>query len=71
MNAKRTLAALLASLMLVPALAACSDNTDAPADTTAAAETTAAETEPREAGRHETKDSLPDNLNFGGKTWSI
>ena len=70
-NAKRTLAALLASLMLIPAMASCSDAPAESTDTTAADTTAAAETEPRETERHEIKDSLPDNLNFGGKTWSI
>ncbi|MBE6561234.1 MAG: hypothetical protein E7662_08905 [Ruminococcaceae bacterium] len=72
MHAKRTLAALLASLMLVPALAACSDNSaDTPDTSVAAEDTTTAETEPRETERHEIKDSLPNDLNFGGKTWTI
>ncbi len=69
---KRIISAILAGLMLTSALAACSG---APAEDTAqdtsAADTTAVETEPRETERHEIKDSLPDNLNFGGKTWSI
>ena len=73
MKATRFLSALLASLMLVPALASCSDDPSAgtPDDTTAAADTTAAESTTRETERHEIKDSLPDDLNFGGKTWTI
>ena len=72
MNAKRILAALLASLMLIPAMAACSDDTAAPADTTAAVEdTTAAETEPKETERHEIKDDLPADLKLGGKSIGI
>ncbi|MBE6559670.1 MAG: hypothetical protein E7662_00985 [Ruminococcaceae bacterium] len=71
MNAKRILAALLASLMLVPALAACSDEgAGTPADDTTAADVTTepAETEPRETERHEIKDDLPKDLKLGGKT---
>ena len=73
LNAKRILAALLASLMLIPAMAACSDDSaETPADTTAAVEdTTTAETEPPETERHEIKDDLPTDLKFGGKTFSI
>ena len=70
MNAKRILASLLASLMLIPAMAACSDDTGAPADTTAE-ETTPAETEPRETERHEIKDDLPADLKFNGKNFTI
>ena len=73
MYTERILAALLASLMLVPALAACSDepspagnDTSAPADTT-----TAADTEPKETERSEIKDDLPADLKFDGRTFTI
>ena len=67
---KRTLSVFLASLMLVSALAACSDGGETAADdTTAAAETTApADTEPKETGRADAKDNLPADLNLNGKT---
>ncbi len=85
---KRILAALLAALMLMPAMAACDtdtpDTSDTPAkqttaaDTTAAAntdtssaDTTAVETEPKETERHEIKDTLPKDLNYGGRTFTI
>lgn len=66
MNAKRTLAALLAALMLIPALVACSDDATTPADTTAADTTVPAETTPAVTERKDAKDNLPDGLNFGG-----
>ncbi|MBO7158496.1 MAG: hypothetical protein J6W31_07825, partial [Clostridia bacterium] len=72
MNAKRILAALLASVMLIPVMAACSDTPAESTDTTAPAESTApAETEPRETERHEIKDDLPADLKFDGKTFGI
>ncbi len=72
-NFKRILAALLASLMLVPTLAACSEEQASAEDTTAAAtETTVpVETEPRETERHEIKDDLPADLKFDGRTFRI
>ncbi|MBE6931425.1 MAG: hypothetical protein E7463_14220 [Ruminococcaceae bacterium] len=88
MNTKRILAAILASLMLLPALTACTPDTpDSPdtsdtsvqdttasggdtSDTAAPADTTTAETEPRETERHEIKDDLPKDLNFGGRTFT-
>ncbi len=72
MATKRILAALLASLMLIPAMAACSDDSGKTADTSASAETTVpAETEPRETERHEIKDDLPADLRFDGKSFGI
>ena len=75
MNAKRILAALLASLMLVPALAACSDEgAGNPADDTTAAaveDTTTAETEPPETDRSQIKDDLPTDLKFNGKAFTM
>ena len=70
MNAKRTLAVLLTSLMLIPTMAACSDTPVETPDTTVPAETTTApvETEPRETERHEIKDDLPADLKLSGKT---
>ena len=75
-NAKRILSALLASLMLLPTLAACSDEgAGTPADDTTvadtAADTTTAETEPRETERHEIKDDLPADLKFDGRTFTM
>ena len=71
-NCKRILAALLAALMLVPALVSCSEDTPDTTDTTAADTTTApVETEPRETERHEIKDDLPADLNFCGRTFRI
>lgn len=71
MATKRILAAILASLMLIPAMAACSDS-GKPADTTASTESTApVETEPPETERHEIKDDLPADLKFDGKTFGI
>jgi len=76
LNAKRILSALLASLMLLPTLAACSDEgAGTPADDTTvadtAADTTTAETEPRETERHEIKDDLPADLKFDGRTFTM
>jgi len=75
MTGKRILSLILASLLLLPTLASCSENSaDTPetTDTTAVVDTTAPiETEPRETERHEIKDSLPDNLNYEGTTWRI
>ena len=77
LNAKRVLAAVLAALMLASSFASCSE---APAeDTTAAADTTAAplettlpaETEPPETLRTEIKDTLPEDLNFEGRTFTF
>ena len=71
LSVKRILAALLASLMLIPAMVACSEDTaETPADTTAAAveDTTTAETEPPETERSDAKDNLPAGLKFNGTT---
>ena len=59
---KRTLAILLASLMLLPALAACGEADD-PADTTAPSQTTSAE----EGDPSIPADELPANLNYKGE----
>ena len=59
---KRALAILLASLMLLPALAACGETTD-PADTTAPSQTTSAE----EGEDSIPADELPANLNYKGE----
>ena len=64
MNAKRTLAALLTSLMLLPALAACSEDTNVPADTTAAV---TEETNEREKIREE----VPADANYNGYRLSL
>ncbi len=71
LSVKRTLAALLATLMLASTLAACSEDTaETPVDTTAAAveDTTTAETEPPETERSDAKDNLPAGLKFNGTT---
>jgi len=72
---KKTFSLLLASLMLVSALAACSSGPDAPesgdttaAETTAPADTTTTETETE---RKDIKDNLPADLNLGGMTVKI
>ena len=59
---KRALAILLASLMLLPALAACGEADD-PADTTAPSQTTSAE----EGEDTIPADELPDDLKYGGE----
>ncbi len=71
MTSKRIFAALLASLLLLPALVSCSDNAQDTPGTSAPADTTTADTTTRETERHEIKDSLPDNLKFDGKTFNI
>jgi len=71
---KKTLSLILASLMLLTALASCSDTEpENPDDTTASvADTTApAETEPPETNRADVKDNLPADLNLGGKTIGV
>jgi len=66
----RITAVLLAALILVPALTACSDSADTAdttaADTAAVGETTAAEVA-GETDRSQVKDNLPE-LDFGGQT---
>lgn len=59
---KRTLAILLASLMLLPALAACGE-ADEPADTKPSSQTTSAE----EGEDTIPADELPDDLKYGGE----
>ncbi len=72
MATKRILAALLASLMLIPAMSACSDSQDDAKDTTAASETTLpADIEPAETGRAQAKDNLPEGYSLNGKTFTI
>ncbi len=74
MHTKRFLAALLASVMLISAMAACSeggDDTPAGDDTSASADTTAAETEPKETGRAGIKDNLPADFTMDGKTVGV
>lgn len=67
---KRIYAALLASLVLVPAMASCSDDAAGnPVDTIA--ETKPVETESVETDRSQLKDDLPADLDFDGKTWTI
>ncbi len=73
---KKFASALLALLMLAPALAACSDGdsdsgTPSADDTTVSADTTAAETEPKETGRADMKDNLPADLNLNGRTMGV
>lgn len=71
---KRPLSLLLASLMLLGSLAACSNTGDTSTDTTASptentpADTTAAETESPYDENGYLKDSLPADLNFDGAT---
>jgi len=70
---KKIISVLLALLMLVPAMAACSDDSGTPsADTTAVSgeTTTAAETE-EENERLKVKDDLPADLNYKNKTWRV
>ncbi len=71
MYAKRIIASVLASLMLVPAMAACSDDAGKPVETTVSAEiagtsaeSTAAETEPP------LSDGLPDTK-YDGRAYRI
>ena len=59
---RRILAALLASVMLLPSLAACGEATD-PADTKAPSQTTSAE----EAEESIPDDDLPSDLNYRGE----
>ena len=66
-NAKRLLAALLCALMLVPTMAACSDQGDTPVDPSAADTTVAEDTVAAETDRKDAKDNLPEGLNFNGK----
>ena len=60
---RRILTALLASVMLLPSLAACGETTD-PADTTGSSQTTSAE----EGENTIPDDELPDDLNYKGET---
>ena len=53
MTSKRIFAALLASLLLLPALVSCSDNAQDTPGTSAPADTTTADTTTRETERHE------------------
>lgn len=74
---KKPIAALLAMLMLIGTLVACGEKTPEPVQTTTAnaeavtTTTSAAETEPAETNRAQTKDNLPDDLNFNDATVSI
>lgn len=73
---KRILASVLASLMLLPALAACSSGGQQGTDTTAPATSPAADTgttvaEETTTDRAHTKDNLPADLNFNGETVRI
>ncbi len=68
---RRTLALVLAALMLLPAMIACNkdtnppDGTDAPAETTAPAETL----DPND--RKNAKDDLPEDFNMDGETVGV
>jgi len=68
---RRTLALVLAALMLLPAMIACNkdtnppDGTDAPAETTAPAETL----DPND--RKNAKDDLPEDFNMNGETVGV
>ena len=66
MKLTRILCALLALLMLVGSFAACGENTEDPADSDAVT-TAPEETEPET----ELTDSLPDDLNYGGREITI
>lgn len=74
---KRTLAAILASLMILPALAACSsgdqpDTKDTtPSTSSPAGDTSAPDTEETTTDRAHTKDNLPSDLNFDGESIRI
>ena len=57
---KKTLAAILAALMLAGSLTACATGSDSPADTNPSSQTNAAI-----EGETELQDSLPDDLNYG------
>ena len=59
---RRILTALLASVMLLPSLAACGETTD-PADTTGSSQTTSAE----EGENTIPDDELPDDLKYNGE----
>ena len=63
---KKTLAAILAALMLAGSLTACATGDDTPDDTKTPAQTTAAIEDDTEL-----KDSLPDDLDYGGKEITI
>ncbi|MBE6561340.1 MAG: hypothetical protein E7662_09440 [Ruminococcaceae bacterium] len=66
---KKFASALLALLMLAPALAACSDEPAPVTDDTSAAEMTApSENAPSETGRADVKDNIPADFNLSGKS---
>ncbi len=69
---KRIISLLLCALMLVPAMAACSDSgADVPDDTAAGETTVPEETTPAVTDRSQAKDNLPEGLNFNGETIKI
>jgi len=68
---KKTASLVLALLMLIPTLAACGDSGETASDTTEADTQSQAPEITSETGRGDTKDNLPDNLDFGGKTFGI
>ncbi len=72
---KKIVSALLALLMLVPALASCNEEpTGTPADTTAAVGDTtdpAGSETAEENERLKVKDDLPADLNYKNKTWRV
>ena len=72
-NLLRAAAILLAALMTVPVMTSCGSDTDKPAENTAAngtaAATEAVTLDPNDPAS--AKDSLPDGLDFEGKTFRI
>ena len=62
MNIKRILSAILAGLLLTGSLSACATGDDTPEGTKPSTQTTA----PAEEEETELRDSLPDDLDFGG-----
>ena len=72
---KKTMAMLIALLMLVPTLASCSDNTPAetkettaPTETSQTAESTDASSEESETEEERIKPNIPESADFGGDT---
>ena len=71
-SAIRTASMLLAALLTVPAFASCGDTTGAESTDSTAADTAAVESETVDPDDpSQIKDSLPEGLDFGGKTFRI
>ena len=68
---KRILSIVLLLLMVLPVIAACSDSTESDGVTDAVTEIAETTTEITETDRSHTKDSLPDDIDFGGESVRI